>query len=136
MTILRITLSTIFIASMALGTLQAETLQWSPMQQLPPGVEIAMVQGDPTLPEPFVLRLKLPPRYIMPAHSHTTIEYEKVISGQYYAGLGKVADGNKGKPLSPGDTITIPANTKHYGFTQTASVIEISGMGPWKMDYE
>jgi anti-sigma factor ChrR (cupin superfamily) len=114
----------------------AQPLQWSAMQDLPPGVKIAVLQGDPAGDGPFVLRLKLPARYIMPAHSHATAENEKVISGQFYTGLGKIADAMKGKSLNPGDTFTVPPYTKHYGFTEVASVIEISGTGPWKMDYE
>jgi quercetin dioxygenase-like cupin family protein len=116
-------------------TCRAETSHWSTMTTMPPGVKMMVLQGDPAKPGPFIVRLKLPSNYITPAHSHSTEEHDTVISGVYYFGLGPVADANQGKALQAGDKVTIPANTKHYGWTTAQTIIEVSGMGPWEMMY-
>src|SRR5689334_8709045 len=58
------------------------------------GAKIAVLVGDPTKKEYFVVRIKLPANFVVPPHSHLIDEYDTVISGVYYVGLGKKVDPN------------------------------------------
>jgi quercetin dioxygenase-like cupin family protein len=114
---------------------ETDPAEWSAMKSLPPGVEVAVISGNPEETGPFVVRLKLPANYIMPAHNHVKTAQAKVISGTYYVGTGTVADATKGKAVRAGQAIKIPSNIKHYGWTKEETVLQISGNGPWEMLY-
>jgi quercetin dioxygenase-like cupin family protein len=116
-------------------TVFADNFKWESMKDFPPGAEIAVVSGDLAQKGTFTVRLKLPPHYIVPAHSHPFVARATVISGTYYIGTGVVADANLGKPLTMGDSFTIPANNKHYGFTKQGAVLQLEATGPWNIMY-
>src|SRR5436190_4765514 len=62
--------------------IQPEALTWAPFTALPPGTQIAVLQGDPSKAGPFVVRLKLPAGYEIMTHSHPTDEVITVVSGK------------------------------------------------------
>ncbi|MES2217527.1 MAG: cupin domain-containing protein [Pseudomonadota bacterium] len=115
--------------------LLAADLPWQDMKDFPPGAKVEVISGDPAQTGAFTLRMKLPPNYIVPAHSHRCSSKATVISGVYYIGTGNVADGNIGKPFSAGNSFVIPANNKHYGWTKKGAVLQIEATGPWDIDY-
>ena len=52
-----------------------DDLKWGPAPSgLPAGAQLALLYGDPSKEGPFVVRLKLPPSYQIPAHRHATAE--------------------------------------------------------------
>lgn len=53
---------------------------------LPPGAKIAVLEGDPTKPGPFVFRVKVPDGYKIPPHTHPKAERVTVISGTFNLG--------------------------------------------------
>ena len=60
---------------------------------LPPGAQMAVLQGDPSAPgELFTIRLRLPDGYVLPPHWHPTDENVTVIKGTFLVGLGDVFD--------------------------------------------
>src|SRR6202046_1513624 len=62
---------------------------WGPAPpMLPAGAQIALLAGDPTKPVPYKIRLKVPPNYAIPAHSHPTDEHVVVVSGALTFGMG------------------------------------------------
>ena len=116
--------------------LTVPTLKWMTATEMPPGVQVAILAGNPQEKGHFVARVKFPANYIVPAHSHLIPEYDTVISGTYYLGEGKVADANKGIALNQGDFAYIPAHSDHYGYTKQETIIQISSDGPWGMVYK
>ncbi|WP_247401028.1 MULTISPECIES: cupin domain-containing protein [unclassified Bradyrhizobium] len=50
---------------------------------LPKGADIAVLSGDPSKEGLFVLRLRMPSGYKIPAHNHPTDEGATVISGNF-----------------------------------------------------
>lgn len=106
-------------------------LKWIDAANLPKGAQLAILTGNPQKKEFYVARLKLPANFTIPAHSHMTNEYNTVISGTYYLGIGKKIDKNHNISLPSGSFIKFPAGTIHYGFTKEETIIEISGIGPW-----
>src|SRR6476660_10261938 len=78
-------------------------LKWGPAPPtLPKGAEITVLSGDPSKDGPFVLRLKMPSGYKVPAHSHPTTENVTVVSGQFHIGLGDTLDEKKAIELTAG----------------------------------
>ena len=64
-------------------------LKWGPAPSvLPKGAQIAVMSGDPFKDGAYVLRLKMPKGYQIPAHNHPTTEYVTVISGNFHIGMG------------------------------------------------
>ena len=75
----------------------ADGLTWGPAPPvLPKGAKIAVLSGDPSKDGLYVLRLKMPANYRIPAHNHPTSEYVTVISGKFHIGMGDKLDGKKG----------------------------------------
>ncbi|RUX92278.1 cupin domain-containing protein, partial [Mesorhizobium sp. M7D.F.Ca.US.004.01.2.1] len=56
--------------------INADEIKWGPAPAvLPAGAQIAVVAGDPSKDGIYVLRLKMPAGYKIPAHNHPTSEY-------------------------------------------------------------
>src|SRR5437773_2555369 len=65
----------------------ADGLNWGPAPPVfPKGAQIAVVSGDPFKDGLYVVRLKLPANYKIPAHNHPTSEYVTVLSGDFHVG--------------------------------------------------
>src|SRR5690242_2229535 len=78
-------------------------LQWGDAPPvMPPGAKLAVLNGDPSKPGLFIVRLKFPANYKIPAHWHPTDENITVISGAFWAGMGDKLDPAKTTELPPG----------------------------------
>jgi hypothetical protein len=63
-------------AAGAQAQVNSPDLKWGPAPPiLPKGLQIAVLSGDPSKPGEFVVRAKMPPGYVFPAHHHPTDEY-------------------------------------------------------------
>ena len=102
---------------------------------LPKGGELAGLSGDAEKSGPFIVRLKMPADYKIPAHKHPHTERITVISGEFYFGTGDKLDEKGASKLGPGGFVELPANTNHYAFTKEPSVIQIGGEGPFGIMY-
>lgn len=101
----------------------------------PKGAEMMVLEGDPKLPGQFIMRVKLPAHYQIPAHWTLSDSYITVISGHLNLGTGDTLDLNKGKDLKAGSYARIPAKMHHYAWCNEDSVIQIQGQGPWDISY-
>lgn len=113
----------------------SSSLTWIDLPTLP-GTKYAMLAGNPSKKEFFVVRLKFPANYKVQPHYHDINEYDTVISGTFYLGTGKKSESEKSIMLSAGSYITIPAKTTHSGWTKDETVLQISGIGPWGAIYQ
>jgi len=97
---------------------------------------MAVLAGDPGTKGLFVVRLKAPSGYKIPAHQHPTAEAVTVISGDFHYGMGDKLDESKAEKLGPGGFIDMPANMNHYAFSGGGEVIiQIAGEGPFAIKY-
>ena len=113
-----------------------EGMQWSyapPM--LPKGAKVAVLQGDPSKPGPFVIRLSAPDGYKIAPHSHSKAENLTVISGTFLYGMGDKFDAKALKPMKPGAFGSVPACTNHYAMAKGPTVVQIHGDGPFDIKY-
>jgi anti-sigma factor ChrR (cupin superfamily) len=102
---------------------------------LPPGAKIAVLEGDPAKPGPFVFRVKVPDGYRIPPHTHPKAERVTVVSGTFHLGMGEKFDATKGEALPAGTYGTWPPGMKHYVWVKGETVVQFHGDGPWVIEY-
>jgi hypothetical protein len=102
---------------------------------LPSGAQMAVVSGDPGKKGRFVVQLKMPVDYAVPAHWHPTTENVKVLSGRIGYGMSDKLDEAKAKHLTPGHTVVMKARMHHWVFASGPATLQISGMGPFEITY-
>jgi hypothetical protein len=102
---------------------------------LPKGAKIAVLHGDPFKPGPYTLRLAAPASYRIPPHWHSQTENLTIISGALYLGMGDKMNAKAAHALKAGGYHYLPAKMHHYAFTKAPTVIQISGEGPFDINY-
>lgn len=102
---------------------------------LPPGAQVAVIEGDPKVAGLFTMRIKLPANYKIMPHSHPANEHITVIEGSFYMGLGEKFDEKAAKQIPAGGFAMMNTGTRHYAFTEMESIIQLHGMGPWDIIY-
>lgn len=102
---------------------------------LPKGAEFAVVSGDPSKDGLYVIRLRMPAGYKVPAHNHPTSEFVTVLSGNFHIGMGDKLDEKKGVALTAGGFGEAPAKMNHYAWTTSPTVVQVHGQGPFAITY-
>jgi quercetin dioxygenase-like cupin family protein len=111
-------------------------MKWGPAPpSLPKGAKVSVLQGDPGKSGPFVLRLMAPGGYSLPPHWHSQDEQLTVISGTFYLGYGDKVDAKKATGLPAGGFHFLPAKEHHYAFSKGPTVVQVSGNGPFDINY-
>jgi hypothetical protein len=111
-------------------------IKWMPAPPvLPKGAQIAILSGDPTKAGAFIIRLKLPANYVIPAHRHPTTENVTVLSGTLYAGMGDKVDRSASTPFVAGGFAGLPAELNHFAWTKTQAVNPVEAEGPFAFTY-
>jgi quercetin dioxygenase-like cupin family protein len=111
---------------------------WGPAPpMLPSGAQMAILSGDPTKPAPYVVRLKFPANYAIPAHTHPTDEHVVVVSGAVTWGMGnKLMKGAaSARTLPVGGFALMPADVPHFAYTMEESTVVLFGQGPVEFKY-
>ena len=116
-----------------------DTVQWGPgPASLPAGVQLAVLEGDPTKPGPFTLRLKFPAHFTVSPHWHPADEHVTLISGTLHLALGDKLDTEtiEEKILPAGSFRVVPAGIHHFGWTTgEETILQLHGQGPWEVHY-
>ena len=115
----------------------ASELQYVPAPPaLPKGVLVAVLAGNPGLPGPFTMRLKVPPGFELKRHRHATDENQTILEGYVLSGTGDFATDPTLRRLSVGAFSHMPAGTIHYVKAPDGAVIQVHGIGPFTAEYE
>ncbi|HEV7158755.1 MAG TPA: cupin domain-containing protein [Caulobacteraceae bacterium] len=123
-------------AGAASAQVNATDLKWgSAPAVFPKGAQMAVLHGDPNKAGEFVIRLRMPAAYRIPAHHHPTDEAVTVISGELGLGMGDKLDMAKSAHLRAGGFALAPAHMNHYAWSRTGAVIQVSAQGPFAMTY-
>lgn len=113
-----------------------EDVNWAPgPASLPPGAEIAIIEGNPEKAGPLTMRLKFPADYVVSPHTHPVTEQLTVLKGSIALGVGKKMDKKKAKHLSAGGYSVMPKEMPHYAWTTEPTVIQLNSSGPWGITY-
>ena len=102
---------------------------------MPSGAKAAVLDGDPKKEGVFHLRLKMPAGYRVPPHRHPGDERVTVISGSFSLGFGESFDEEKTRALPAGSFFSIPPKTPHFAHVKEDTVIQLSTLGPWTLEY-
>ena len=108
-----------------------DALTWKENPAFPKGVQIASVVGDPTKAgDVVVLRIKFPPNFQMPPHTHPYSEVVTLISGPVGTSHGEKFEKN-GEMLKPGSLWVYPAQHGHYAWTgNEEALLQVQFTGP------
>ena len=102
---------------------------------LPAGAKMAVLQGDPGQAGMYTIRLKAPDGYRVAAHWHPAAEHLTVISGTFNLGTGDKLDETKTTAMAAGAFGSMPAKMHHFAWTKGETVVQVSGMGPFRLIY-
>jgi quercetin dioxygenase-like cupin family protein len=95
------------------------------------GFQRAVIEGDPTKPGIYVVRVKFPPWVMSTNHFHQEDRYAVVLKGTWYTGTGDEFDPDKTVPLKPGSYMKHPAGAHHFdGAKEEEVIVQIIGYGP------
>ena len=123
-------------AAHAAPMLNASDMKWG---AAPPafnaGAQMAVVDGDPSQPGPFVIRAKFPAGFKVMPHWHPTDESVTVISGTLVAGMGEKWDDGAMKTFTPGAFARMPKKTAHYVQAKEETIVQVHGTGPFTLTY-
>jgi len=132
--LLLIPLATLIVAAPA----GAKGMKWmdGTAVGLPKGSQVAVVKGDPAKAGDFTVRIKVPADFAVPPHSHPGDEVVRVVTGgPLHYGMGdKVVMANAGS-LEKGYHITMGAGMNHWVHAPVATVVQVSGKGPFGITY-
>jgi quercetin dioxygenase-like cupin family protein len=137
------TLSAVLILLGATGALaddmkmpvNASQLEWAPAPNfVPEGAQITVLSGNPSKDGPYVIRLKIPAGYKIPAHNHPTTEMVTVISGDFHLGMGDKLDEEKSVLLTAGGYAEAPAQMNHYAWASSPTIVEVQA-GPFAIAF-
>jgi len=101
----------------------------------PKGAQIAVLSGDPSNEGLYVVRLRVPAGYKVPAHVHPNDEHVTVISGTFHIGMGDKLDEKKGNAVKAGGFARAPKDMQHYAWFTEDTTIQLHGMGPQGITY-
>ena len=112
-------------------------LTWVANTKLPPGVESAVVWGDPAKPGLFTFRVRFPANLVVQPHAHPSDEYVTIISGTWHTASGETFDESRLQALPPGGFYMLPAGIKQFSRTGPEDVvIQVTAQGPWGVHFD
>jgi len=121
------------MAQDAMKAVMADEVVWKD-DTLFKGVQIANLLGDPAKAETVVMRVKFPPNFKIPLHTHPVQEVITVLSGTFWDAMGD--DTEKGMMLKPGSLLMLPANHTHRVWTtDEETIIQLSYTGPFDITF-
>jgi quercetin dioxygenase-like cupin family protein len=124
------------LAVPAQAQMNSTDLKWSAAPPVfPAGAQMAVLSGDPSKAGTFVIRLKMPAGYKVPAHHHSTNEFVTVISGDFSLGMGDKLDETKSAHLMAEGFAEAPARMNHFAWTKSGAVVQVSADGPFNLTY-
>lgn len=113
-----------------------DAIDWQPgPPSLPAGAEVAVLEGDPSQPGPFTMRLRMPDGYRIAPHFHPVDERVTVISGTFHVGMGESFDRSAAVALEVGAYAALSPGVAHYAWTEGPTVIQLNNIGPWSLTY-
>jgi len=124
-----ILLMPVFALAQSHAIVTPNQLAWKP---LIPGVEMAVVSGDPDKKGGlYVLRIRTEGEVRVPPHWHQTDEHVTVLAGSFLVARGEKYDASKLIELKPGAHSLMPATMPHFGVHKAGNVVEVYGEGPF-----
>jgi len=117
-------------------TYTPDAIQWGAAPNaLPSGAQLAVLEGDPTNPGAYTMRLKMSDGYKLPPHHHLRREHVTVISGAFKVVMGDTFDEGKMNEFAPGSFAYLAPTVHYYAMAKGETVIQLHGTSPWEIIY-
>jgi hypothetical protein len=117
-------------------TFSPDAVKWEAAPpSLPPGAQLAVLEGDPSKPGAFTMRAKLPDGYRIAPHWHPVDEHVTVLQGTFHVGMGEKFDQSAGKSLPAGSFAFMKQGVRHFAWVKGETIIQLHGTGPWGINY-
>lgn len=114
----------------------ADKTQWKPCPPtLPKNCQMAVFEGNPKKSDLFTIRFHTPQNFFMPAHTHPKDERVTLIKGKAAVAFGADATREDATEFGPGDYYINARNAVHKVWLEKGTVLQITGIGPWKANY-
>lgn|SRR5512143_3847443 len=111
---------------------KAGTMKWDPFS---PGIELAVLSGDPMKAGPYTIRLRLADGTKIAPHWHPEDENVTVLRGGFSAGMGDKFDDAALQELPPGSYVMMPKNMHHFAKASGQTILQLHGQGPFVINY-
>jgi quercetin dioxygenase-like cupin family protein len=100
------------------------------------GSQLWVLEGDPRAAGLFTLRARLPPGFRLPRHTHPADERVTVLEGEVAVRLLDASENKEARErrFEAGGFYVTPAGLPHTLSTQSGAVLQLTGMGPWRVD--
>jgi len=106
-----------------------DQIDWKPGAS--PGVENAVLTGDPSKPGLYVVLTKWLPGHMSRPHWHPNDRFITVLSGTWWVGTGTTYDPDRTVPMKAGTFVTHFGKQVHFdGAKDVETVLLIVGEGP------
>jgi quercetin dioxygenase-like cupin family protein len=113
-----------------------EDVDWKPYPAFPGAANLAVLQGNPSEPGLYTVRVRVHPGAKLPPHWHPEDRVYTVISGIFYIGVGERFDSEKLAPYAPGAVILLPGRTPHFHWARSGEyVTQVSAVGPLGVEF-
>lgn len=114
---------------------RAAATPWKPCPEtLPPGCEIAVLDGSPQVADLFTVRFRVLDTFVMPPHTHPKDERVTIVSGTAAVAFGAEASREDATEFGPGDYYVNARDAVHQVWVEGPTVLQITGIGPWRAD--
>lgn len=114
----------------------AGDLQWSDAPpSLPAGTKLQILEGSPQQAQMFTIRLLIPAGTVVQPHTHPREERVTILSGEIAVGFGDSVDRDDLTLFPTGSFYVNPPGVPHYLIIRRDSVLQLTGMGPWELNY-
>jgi quercetin dioxygenase-like cupin family protein len=98
--------------------------------EMPYGMRMMRIQGDPSQPGPYVVRVRVPSGYQWPPMRFPDERVTTILKGKLWFAEGERRDPRKMQELEAGAMFVTPAQTPHYQWARTEVILQIAGTGP------
>jgi len=113
-----------------------DTVPWKDgPPSLRPGAKQAILEGDPTKPGYFCIRLRFPDGYIVSPHWHPNWERVTMISGTLQLGQGSTFDKANTTTYPAGSYWFMEPGMRHFAWAKGETVLQLQTNGPWAINY-
>lgn len=114
----------------AMTALRPDAIVWRDASGMP-GLQYAIVSGNPQQAGPYTVRVKFSPGSMSRPHWHPERRFITVLQGTWWAGAGEIFDPAGTVPLPAGSFITHHPFEVHFdGAKDEEVIVQISGIGP------
>jgi quercetin dioxygenase-like cupin family protein len=120
----------------ALASIEPAEIDWKPFDAFPPEARLAIIFGQPSEAELYLIRVLLPHGIRLMPHRHPEDRIYTVMSGTFCIGVGEQFDPDAMTAYPPGSVVFLPGGTWHFHLAKYGDYItQVMGVGPLGIEY-